>query len=46
MDVKQAAALDNEPDLILVVPVLAAELVQHGVEVRRVRKHVDDVRVT
>src|SRR5262249_11210806 len=43
VNVKQPAALDNQPDLVLVVPVLAAELRQHGLEARCVRVDVDDV---
>src|SRR5690349_11665324 len=43
VNVKQSAALDDEADFVLVVPVLTVELVEHDVEVRRVRKHVDHV---
>ena len=43
MDVKQPAAFDDEADFVLVVPVLGVELVEHHVEIRRVREDVDDV---
>ena len=43
MDVEQPAPFDDETDFVLVVPVLAAEFVQHGVEIRRVGLDVDHV---
>src|SRR4029450_7682887 len=43
MDVEEAAALDDEGHLVLVVQVLAREALEHGVEVRRLRLHVDDI---
>src|SRR5437016_5974236 len=42
-DVKQPTSLDDEADLVFVVPVLAAELGEHDVEARRVGSYVDDV---
>ena len=44
MDVEDAPPLDDEPHLVLVVPVLAAELREHAVEAGRRRLHVDHVR--
>src|SRR5204863_4839862 len=43
VDVKQPAALDDETDLVFVVPVLGVELCQHRVEAGGRRMHVDDV---
>ncbi len=43
MNVKQAAAVDDEADFVFVVPVLGIEPGQHAVEAGRVRLHVDDV---
>ena len=43
MNVKQPAALDDEPHFVLVVPVLGVELREHRVEARRVGLDVDDV---
>ena len=39
----KSAALDDEPHFVFVVPVLAAELREHHVEVGRLRFDVDDV---
>ena len=44
VDVEQAPAFDDEPHFVLVVPMLAAELREHDVEVRRLRLDVDHVR--
>src|SRR5262249_58047677 len=43
VDVEQAAPFDDETDLVFVVPVLAAELREHHVEVRRIGLDVDHV---
>src|SRR5437764_11999647 len=43
MDVKQAAALDDHPNFVFVVPVLAVEFREHGVETGRLGSDVDDV---
>ena len=43
MDMKQAPAPDDEPYLVLVVPVLGAELREHRLEVGGRRGDVDDV---
>src|SRR3989442_2291394 len=43
-DVEQTAALQNEPDFILIVPMLAVEFGQHGVEPRLWRRDVNHVR--
>src|SRR2546422_1385041 len=43
MDVEQPAALDDEPHLVLVVPVLGVELVQHGLEAGCLWRDVDHV---
>jgi hypothetical protein len=42
-DVKDAPTLNDETDLVFVVPMLAVELVQHGIEARRGRTDVDDI---
>src|SRR6266487_7091256 len=44
VNVKQAAATDDESDLVLVVPMLRAELGEHRVEIGRRGRDVDDVR--
>src|SRR5215471_3737834 len=41
---EEAASLNDEAHFILVVPMLAAELRQHRIEVRRLRRHADHVR--
>jgi len=43
MNVEQPAAFDDEPNLVFVVPVLAVELVEHDLQVRRVREHINHV---
>ena len=43
MDVEHAAPFNGEPDLVLAVRVLLAELGQQGVEVWRGRRDVDHV---
>ncbi len=43
VDVEQATAVDNEADLVLVVPVLAIELREHDLEVGRISADVDHV---
>ena len=45
MDVEQPASFDDEAHFVLVVPVLAAELREHRVEVRRLGLDVDHVGV-
>ena len=43
MDVEEPAPFDDETHFIFIVEVLAAELCEHHVQVRRVRLHVDDI---
>src|ERR1043166_605257 len=43
MDVKQAAALDDEADFVFIVPMLAVEAVKHGFEAGRRGRNVNDV---
>ena len=43
MNVEQPPAADDEADLVLVMPMLGAELREHGLEIRRGRRDVDDV---
>ena len=40
---KQAAALHDESDFVFVMPVFAAELREHGVQVRGLRADVDHI---
>ena len=44
VDVEEAAAFDDEADLVFVVPMLGTELGEHGVEVWRRRRNVDHIR--
>jgi len=43
VDEEDAAALEDEAHLVLVVPVLAAELREHRLQVRGLAPHVDHV---
>src|SRR5688572_29812262 len=44
MDVENPAAMDDEADLVFIVPVFPAEFCQHGVQPRCLRVHVNDIR--
>jgi len=44
MDVKHAASVDDEADLVFVVPVFAIELRQHRFQSRCQRVHIDYIR--
>src|SRR5262245_28775333 len=42
-DMKKPASLYYKADLVLVVPVLLVEFIEHGVEPGRVRVHIDHI---
>ena len=44
VNVEETTAFHDKANLVFVVPMLAAELRQHHVEIRRRRRHVDHVR--
>jgi hypothetical protein len=43
MNVEDTASFNNEPDLVLVMPVFPVESGQHGIETWSRSVHVDDI---